>query len=1824
MVVHSPGSYAKAPGEYDDIVLAVKDHPDATEDIKATVGKGTGPVIEFTDYPLVINQTQTSHIMTAGELKARMTVQDPEDGNLLANPAPAGTSVTYSIRQGGDSGSSIANIDTRNIGVYKVIYNARDSHGNPAEERARAVVVTDGRYIVEVTDDGNDTNDLIIGARDFVIAREHVDGSETQARGRSYAEAFDGDGDAKAVTWTTRPGGYVANAPVANYSFTWQVAGYTDAKYRKTIIGHVTGATVVDPGTKDSQYGLIASDFLKTTAGAVAMLTSGRNISEELIDAANAQVIKLVASAPNATVGVVSNGDADTGPFSAAPNTYPIRFGITGHDANESKAIINGVVSNGEAPILTVSTPLEVWIGNTAGKPATAIDAATWNGSDNKYDVTVVDADEPTLTIADVTVKAGSDTVNTAKAGIYKLTYTVTDSMGNTVTARRVVVVNDGTYKVGMSRILKANSFEINVDSVVTSPTVMKDAQLKSLSDVTLYDGTTGDVIDDTSVGGDGGYTNIAADYDVTLRGVDIDKQNPGATVYVTKTVTGKVVGGEVIGGPGGPDDEGNLYYVYGNDIEITQAQAQALTTDAAKLTALGAYADQISPAGDITDAGAKIESVTPIVPVKNLENGNIGVYKVVVTDGEGNAKIELTIVVMGGGSRPTITAPNPVKIPVDPDNHGNLTQSDLMVPGVEANDAEDGPLTGAINVILPSAGIPADKAGVYQVTYIVRDNDDNEASITVAVVLDDGGFPIDTEYVLMARPFIISSSAVTTYDADNQILNLSGAQAWNTKGESATPYVNDTGAYSALKGDYFPVVGIQGYPLLSKKIQVTVVDDSVTTPMNGDQYSIQANTFRINLADAAALAGQSGTAYSSVFIARSAATGYLRTGTDLLSGGTVELVGNVVKKDNASKNFTTGGFAEGDVYLATFMVAEEPATRTTVEVLVSNGYAPTLDVPAVKQILVGEPFTEADYMSGVSASDVDYPAVTIPQSWISHDSPVDNMTEGIYMVTYSVHDDETNVTTKTGVVLVGPWEYDKYGILAHAFTKRLGEVTGTEAEAISFADARGVDLRPEIFNGTAWIPNPEYGNPVDVTVTNAGGYYSRALGNFPITFAVKAELTTTTTKVASVVRGGIPVINAPAYKNIQKGDPFPEGSRNDTSPSYMQGVYAIDAEDGTGTLPVYHNNTVAPGVEGEYRVTYNVTDSDRNSVTRDSMVFVGPWVIGPGYAIYAHEFSKNLGQVTGTNADMINSAGARAIDIRETLPNGNPNPNFGNPVTVVVSDPGGYQTRRVGTFNITFAVQAELTTTVTIPATVGAGNMPTLSVPDVKVVPYGAAFGEAQYMQGVSADDIEDGPITSRVVHDSPVNTAVEGYYAVLYNVTDSDNNTARRTGIVLVGDWVVGEGYAINAYDFTRRAGEVRGTDAEMLSAARVQALCVDSSNPNFGRIVQAVVQDDGGYSDRKAGAFPIRFAVQAAPGVVKTITATVTSGNAPVLTVPSVRTVPEGAGFSYMAGVSATDAEDGIITSKIIYNTPVNTNSVGAYKITYSVTDSDGNTTVKPGIALVGRGWVVSGGYALYAQDFARKLSEIAGTRAEAARLAKAMAVWVYDTSSPDYGKYVPITILDRGSYRKAPGNYSIVFAVAESRSITKTIIASISDDTPRTPAITNTTTTTPAPNVIVNTPEAAPPAEPTIIEVPTPVIQEVAPPTSDTPIEPTETPLAAPEPRGEWHLADLLIVILTMALGIYLMMYALRRKDEYDDETTSRGRQIRMWGQMGILLAIVSVIVLLLTQTFTGDMKIIDIWAVLFAAILGVEILAVVGVRSSKKDQPEEWEIEESNV
>jgi hypothetical protein len=1290
----------------------------------------------------------------------------------------------------------------------------------------------------------------------------------------------------------------------------------------------------------------------------------------------------------------------------------------------------------------------------------------------------------------------------------------------------------------------------------------------------------------------------------------------------VTKSVIGKVVDATVIVGPEGPDGDGDTYYVYGKDKKLLVSEARALTSPAGILSAISGRADKVSPAGDIANANAKIVRVTPATSGNDLLNGDPGVYTVTIADARDNVAAKVKIIVLSGNG-PTIDAPSPIVVPMDLNNHGDLSRSQIM-GGVTASDPEDGDLTGAIVIDPNGAGseqlpnIPADEEDVYQVTYFVEDSDGNQDEITRAVVVDGGSFTIDPDYILRARSFFIGLSEVTASDAAGQILAKSDARAWDTEGNAATATVQSTGAYKAQKGDYFPVISVYGHPAIAKHIQATVVDDEDTHPENGDQYSIKANDFRVNLQTAAAWQNEFGATYAGRFIGRSDASSYLRTGTALARSGQVELVGAVVKKGDPLANFQSATFTDGDIFLATFRVAEEPDTRVTIEVLVSNASAPVLTVPTWKLILVGQAFNEnttnPSYMSGVSASDIE--DTTLPP--ITHDTPVDNTTEGAYKVTYSVMDSDSNTASKAGVVLVGGWDppVSGYAIIAHDFEKLVGDVTGTSAEAISYANAHGVDLRQEIEDPNdpgKTIVNPEFGSPVEVIVANLGGYTS-AVGTYDITYAIKDAPACNTTKEARVTGGNGPVLTVPGWKHIATGQLFPEGAWTDdpmANPSYRGGVSATDAEDGNITSQITHDNTVVPGVDGPYVVTYEVSDADSNRVTKAGLVLVGGEP-GATYAIWAYDFSKTVGQVTGTNAEMISSAKAYAICIDPS------DPNYGKPGTVIVSSHGGYPSKTAGTFDITFSVAEDQTARKTIKATVGKGNMPTLSVPAYKQVDSGAVFGQAQYMSGVSAADAEDGNLTNRITHNNPVNTSVDGFYAVNYEVKDSDGNIARNTTIVFVGPWIIKDGYAINAYAFSKRVSQVLGTTSEMISAARAQAVCVEPGDPNFGKGVAVSITNDGGYPIKRAGSYSITFAVSANLAVAKTITATVTRGAAPVLTVPMTRTVPIGGAVNYIQGVIATDAEDGTITNKVIHNSPVSTSNPGAYRVTYSVTDSDGNMVQKDGIILVGTGWVVKGGYALYAEGFARRLSAITGTRSEAIRLSKAMAVWIANTASADFGKNVPVTITDLGGYKKARGSYDITFAVAEKTSITKKVRASISDDTPRaTNVVVNNppAQNTPAPRVVVNNPPA-PEAQPPIIVTPTPPAVVITAPTGEA-IEDTDPPLIPPVVPNPWHLIDLLLVLAALGLGFYLMIYAIRRRDDDDLQNTTRGKQIRMWGQLGIMLAIAAVIVLLLTQNFTGKMAWIDMWAILFAAIFGTELLAVIGVNSKEKD---EWDMQ----
>lgn len=105
--------------------------------------------------------------------------------------------------------------------------------------------------------------------------------------------------------------------------------------------------------------------------------------------------------------------------------------------------------------------------------------------------------------------------------------------------------------------------------------------------------------------------------------------------------------------------------------------------------------------------------------------------------------------------------------------------------------------------------------------------------------------------------------------------------------------------------------------------------------------------------------------------------------------------------------------------------------------------------------------------------------------------------------------------------------------------------------------------------------------------------------GTYKVTYSVTDSSNVTTTKTIKVIikekTNNKPVINA-NDKNIIVNESFNE----------MNNVSAIDQEDGDLTNKIkVTNNNVNISIEGEYEVTYEVTDSDNNTVTKTIKVKV-------------------------------------------------------------------------------------------------------------------------------------------------------------------------------------------------------------------------------------------------------------------------------------------------------------------------------------------------------------------------------------------------------------------------------------------------------------------------------------------------------------------------------------------------------------------------------------------------------------------------------------------
>ena len=221
--------------------------------------------------------------------------------------------------------------------------------------------------------------------------------------------------------------------------------------------------------------------------------------------------------------------------------------------------------------------------------------------------------------------------------------------------------------------------------------------------------------------------------------------------------------------------------------------------------------------------------------------------------------------------------------------------------------------------------------------------------------------------------------------------------------------------------------------------------------------------------------------------------------------------------------------------------------------------------------------------------------------------------------------------------------------------------------------------------------------------------------------------------------------------------------------------------------------------------------------------------------------------------------------------------------------------------------------------------NQPVINASDI-TIKEGDLFNP---LEGVSASDVENGNLTNKITYESNVNPNKEGTYKVTYTVVDNSNFHASKTITVKV---ISAEMPIITASD-----REVKQFE-EFDYMDGVSAKAYDGTDLTDSITYEETVDTD------VADTYEVTYKVKDSKGkeVSKTIKVTVIPNEKPVINA-SDKEVYLNSEFDPLEGVSAYDAEDGEIKD-IEYKGEVKTDEVGDYKITYTVTDKNGQKTEK----------------------------------------------------------------------------------------------------------------------------------------------------------------------------------------------------------------------------------------------------------------------------------------
>ena len=576
------------------------------------------------------------------------------------------------------------------------------------------------------------------------------------------------------------------------------------------------------------------------------------------------------------------------------------------------------------------------------------------------------------------------------------------------------------------------------------------------------------------------------------------------------------------------------------------------------------------------------------------------------------------------------------------------------------------------------------------------------------------------------------------------------------------------------------------------------------------------------------------------------------------------------------------------------------------------------------------------------------------------------------YTIQYSVTDSDNNITT----------------------VNRIVEIVDTTPPQLSLNGnsiiAIEVGTTYNEFGATA-SDNYDDNNAISSNISTTGSVNTAVLGSYEISYDVidsSGNSATTLIRTVNVVDTTSPVLSllGSSPVNIEINESYSD-----------DGATATDNYDDNATLTAQINlsGTVDNTVIGSYTLTYNVFDSSNNQAAPISRVVnvedkikptidllgdstisleVGSNFIDPGATasdnydndssitglisvsgivntstlgtyLLSYTVSDSSGnsadpvvrtvQVVDTTSPVISLNGNTSINhTYQTAfidPGATASDNYDTNLSALIEVSGSVNENSLGTYNLLYDLDdssGNSAATVTRQVIVLDDLPPVITIVGDQIV--NLAIGDSYVDDGATANDNYDGDLTTNIIATGSVNTSTVGTYTVSYNVADSNGNQAVQvTRTVIVG---------------TPPSIVLPGDNPMTIeSGTNYVELGAIASDPEDGDLTSSI-EVSGSVNANVLGTYQVQYSVTDSEGnttflnrIIQVIDST-----KPIIELIGDSTVSVEVGGSFSdPGASASDTNDGDITSSIVVSGSVDLNSTGTYALIYNVNDSSGNS-------------------------------------------------------------------------------------------------------------------------------------------------------------------------------------------------------------------------------------------------------------------------------------------